>query len=197
MKPERRDYNPPYKRNPVLTRLTQWDDSMSSAGLFTTGVSSLTLDTLTGGIKQYRFDVNDEIHIPAIQFSHGMLEGCTISPHLHIINKSSTIVSPQTVMNIKFEFEWAWVNINSAMTAAVNDPVTIDVGGLAALTHKIVEFTDIVPLTTQGKISSCFVARLKRVAAASDAYNTANIFTFGFDLHFQRNTLGSQLEYSK
>jgi hypothetical protein len=193
-----RDFNPPYKRLPIGTKYIQWDDTMASAGLFTTGVSSLTFDTLAGGIKQYRFDVNDEVHIPAIQFPHGILEGCTISPHLHIINKAATaITSPPTVQNIAFEFEYGWVNIGAVMPAIVSETITYNVGGLAALTHKVIEFTDIVPAATQGKISSCFICRLKRVAAASNAYNTANIFTFGFDLHFQRNTLGSRTEYAK
>jgi len=195
----KRDNDIPYKRQPVTLHGRQywWDDSMSSAGLFTTGVSSLTFDTLAGGVKQYRFDNNDEVHIPAVQFSHGLLQNTVISPHLHIINKASTIVSPQTVMNIAFEFEYGWVNINASMAAMVSETKTFDVGGLAALTHKVIEFSDITPLASQGMISSCFIARLKRVAAVSDAYNTANIFTFGFDLHFQKDNLGSRQEYIK
>jgi hypothetical protein len=106
---------------------TAWDDSQASAGLFTTGVSSLTLDTLVGGIKQYRFDVNDEIHIPATQFSHSMQVNCQILPHLHIINKVAIGASPQ---NIKFEFEWAWVNTNGQIITTTNDPLNFDVGGL-------------------------------------------------------------------
>lgn len=194
----KRDFNAPYKRQPFTARLIQWDDTQASAGVFSQGVTSLTLDTLAGGIKQYRFDVNAEPHIPAIQFPHGLLEGCTISPHLHIINKAATaITSPHTVQNIAFEFEYGWVNIGAAMPAIVSETITFDVGGLAALTHKVIEFTDIVPAATQGKISSCFICSLKRVAAGSNPYNTANIFTFGFDLHFKRNTLGSQTEYAK
>ena len=173
---------------------TVWDDSQASAGLFTTGVSSLTLDTLVGGIKQYRFDVNDEIHIPATQFSHSLQLNSQISPHLHIINKVAIGASPQ---NIKFEFEWAWVNVNGKILASANDPLNFDVGGLDALTHKMLVFTPISPVGDQGGISSLFMARLKRVTADSDAYNTANIFTGGFDVHFLKDTIGSRLISTK
>ena len=174
--------------------INQWDDSQASAGLFTTGVTSLTLDTLVGGIKQYRFDVNDEIHIPATQFSHAMKVNTTVSPHLHIINKVAIAASPQ---NIKFEFEWAWVNIEGKILSSTNDPQTFDVGGLDALTHKMVVFSDIEPIADQGGISSLFMARLKRVAADTDAYNTANIFTGGFDVHFLKDSVGSAFLASK
>jgi hypothetical protein len=168
--------------------LLAWDDSQASAGLFTTGLTSLTLDTLVGGIKQYRFDVNDEVHIPAIQFSHGMMINSVLHPHIHLINKVAIGASPQ---NIKFEFEWAWVNINGKILASANDPQTFDVGGLDALTHSMWLFSNITPVADQGGISSLFMCRIKRVSADSNAYDTANIFTGGFDVHFVKDTVGS------
>lgn len=181
-------------QRPIGTGITAFDDSQANAGVFSQGVTSLTLDTLVGGIKQYRFDVNAEPHIPGIQFSHSMLVNCTIHPHLHLINKIAIAASPQ---NIKFEFEYAWVNLNGQIVGSTNDPQTFDVGGLGALTHFHVEFTDIVPGANQGGISSMFICRLKRVAADSNAYNTGNIFTFGFDLHYQKDSVGSTQEYIK
>jgi hypothetical protein len=36
------------------------------------------------------------------------------------------------------------------------------------------------------------MCRLKRVTADSNAYDTANIFTGGFDVHFLKDTIGSR-----
>lgn len=194
-----RDNDIPRKRERTLAagKVYQWDDSQASAGIFRAGLTALTLDTLIGGIQQFRFDVNDEVFIPAMQFSHAMLEGCNISPHIHLINQNSTIVSPQTVMNIAFEFEWSWVNIGDEIPAVTNSPATFDIGGLPALHHAVYSFGEITPNAVQGNISSCFICRIKRVAAVSDPYNTNDIFTFGLDLHFQKNTLGSQQKFIK
>ena len=181
-------------KRPIGAGIIAYDDSQASAGVFRTGVSSLTLDTLVGGIMQYRFDVNDEPHIPAIQFSHSIQIDSTINPHLHLINKNAIGASP---LNIRFEFEYALVNIDGQILATVNDPQEFDIGGLLALTHFIVKFTDIIPAGDQGGISSAFICRLKRIAALSDPYNTNDIFTFGFDLHYLKDSVGSTQEYIK
>lgn len=179
---------------PIGKGANAWDDSQASAGIFRTGVSSLTLDALVGGIYQYRFDVNDQVHIPAIQFSHSLLVNSAIAPHLHLINKNAIGASP---LNISFEFEWAWVNINGQILASANDPQVMDIGGLGALTHFILEFSEITPSGDQGGISSLFMCRMKRVAAVSNPYNTADIFTGGFDLHYIKDSIGSTQEYIK
>ena len=197
-----RDFNPPYKRVPAIPELKSvryprdyWDDSQANVGTWRNGVISLTLAPLVGGLEQYRFDVSDNAQIPPIQLSHSIRLGTLLEPHLHLCNKDAIAASPQ---NIRFLFEWAWVDINGTITGTGSDDKTLDVGGLSALTHFLMGFDDIVPGAGQNEgVSSVFLCRIERVAAAANAYNTANIFTFGFDLHYIKDTPGSRERRTK
>ena len=197
-----RDNNPPYKQFPATPGMKNvrypreyWDDTQSNVGTWRQGVSSLILDTLVGGIDQFRFDVNDDAQIPAIQLSHSAQLGTLIEPHLHLINKAAIAASPQ---NIRFELEYAWVDIMGNITGVGTDDKTLDIGGYSALTHFIVDFDDIIPAAGQNEtVSSVFICRIKRISAAANAYDTANIFTFGFDLHYIKDSPGSRERRTK
>lgn len=179
----------------------QWLDSTANAGLFNNGASGLQLQTLVGGIRQYRFDLNDEVWLPAVQLNHDILINCTIHPHIHLVNRLAVGAINYLV---KFEFEWAWVNIDGSINSTYSDPKVFDLKNTTALTHKVFEFSTINPLDpayaleSVGGISSCFIARIKRVAEGSgNAYDTNEIFTFGFDVHYRADSLGSNQEYIK
>lgn len=171
-----------------------WDDTFASAGVFRLGASSLTLDTLEDTIKQFRFDLNDEIFIPGIQFPHKMATGLVVSPHIHLINQNAI---GATNYNVRFEFEWDWVNIGEELQGSTTADVTFSLQNESALHHSVFEFGDITPTSKQGGISSIFIARVKRISAASNAYNTNDIFTVGIDIHFRIDTMGSRDEYVK
>lgn len=181
-------------KRPIGEGIAAWDDSMVAVGSFKNVGSAFTLDTLEDTIKAYRWDLNDETFITGIQFSHSMEIDTVISPHLHLVCKNAPGASPQ---NIRFEFEWDWCDIGDEYGGSTTQDITLDIGGYPALRHFIFEFTDITPAANQGGISSIMIARVKRIAAAANPYNTNDIFVLGMDVHFQKDSVGSTQEYIK
>lgn len=170
-------------------RATEWDDSMVPAANMRTGVSSLTFDNLTANLMAYRFDINDIAYM-AVQMPHSLKVGSEIKPHLHLVNKNSI---GATGYNVAFNWRYIWANIGSAFGAEqVESNVKCSFQNAAALTHKILALPDITPSASQGGISSILVCSLERVAADAEPYNTNDVFTLGFDIHFERDSGGSR-----
>lgn len=168
---------------------TVWDDSMVAPTAFRSGSTSLTFDALTSTIYTHRFDVGDEIHV-AIQFPHTIKVGTAVVPHLHLINKNAI---GATGYNVAFNFYYTWASIGQVFPSELSQlDVRQSFQNASALTHKMLNFTAITPTAAQGGISSIFLARLVRVAAGAEPYNTADIFTLGFDIHFEVDTMGSR-----
>jgi hypothetical protein len=166
-----------------------WDDSMVAPTAFRSGGTALTFDLLTATIYTHRFDVNDQIHV-VVQFPHSIKLNSGISPHIHIINKNAI---GNTGYNVAFDLHYTWANIGSIFPSELNQlNVKQSFQNVAALTHKMLTFTTINPTAVQGGISSIFLAKITRVAADSEPYNTNDIFTLGFDIHFQKDTIGSR-----
>lgn len=173
---------------------TVWDDSMVSPTAFRSGATALTFDLLTATIYTHRFDVGDEIHI-VCQLPHSMKLNTVIKPHIHIINKNAI---GNTNYNVAYDIHYTWANIGSIMPAELSElNVKQSFQNIAALTHKKPSFTDIVPTAVQGGISSIFMAKITRVVANASPYNTADIYTLGFDIHFEKDTLGSRTPSAK
>lgn len=175
---------------------TVWEDSMVPAVAFRSGLTALTFDAITTNLYGYRMDVNDVAHL-MVQMPHSMKMNTILKPHLHIVNKTG-IASNATEYNTKWNFTYVWANINSSFgTEASSVAKTIDHRGNAALKHQLVSFDDITPSATQGGISSILIMAVGRVAADSAGYAGTDIYTLGLDIHFERDTLGSQDVTSK
>lgn len=171
-----------------------WDDSMVAPTAFRSGGTSLTFDLLTTSIYTHRFDVNDEIH-QIIQFPHSIDTGTAVIPHIHIVNKNAI---GNTNYNVAFNFYYTWANIGSIFPAELSElNVKQSFQNASALTHKMLNFTTITPTAVQGGISSIFMCMLKRVAADDQPYNTNDIYSLGFDIHFLKDTIGSRETTSK
>jgi hypothetical protein len=166
-----------------------WDDSMVAPTAFRSGGTALTFDQLTATIYTHRFDVGDQIHI-AVQFPHTMKLNTAISPHIHITNRNAV---GNTNYNVAFDFYYTWANIGSIFPAELSElNVKQSFQNTAALTHKMLTFTSLNPTAVQGGISSILLAKITRVNADTQNYSNADIFTLGFDVHFQVDTMGSR-----
>lgn len=169
---------------------TVFDDSMVPPTVFRVGGTSLTFAEITDGIYGHRFDVTDEIHFQ-VQFGHGIKRGANIGPHIHILNKDAIVGAA----NVTFTFKYRWADISSPMGALGTDAnVVVAMPDAAALTHKVGSFTAITPTATQSGISSILIGSLTRV---NTGYATANIFLLGFDIHYEKDTIGSREEFVK
>ena len=173
---------------------TVWDDSQMPATAFRNAAAAFTLDVLVGGIYQTRFDLNDEAQM-SLRLPHSMKENSAIAPHIHLVNKTAI---GATNYNVSFEFEYGWSNNTAAFSSTTTtETKTLSFQNAAALTNKRLDFTAITPGTGQGGISSFFICRVKRVTAVSQPYNTNDIFTLGFDIHFEKDTMGSRTVSAK
>ena len=174
---------------------TVWDDSMTPAMGARTAAADLALQVLSGGVYAPRVDLNDEVY-SVIQFPHSLKTSgtVTIKPHIHLINQNSIGAAN---FNVAFDLEYLWGNIGSALAGSSQSDKRVSFASTAALTHKMLTFTDITASAGQGGISSLFFCRVKRVAAGADPYNTNDIFWGGLDIHFEKDTVGSREPASK
>jgi hypothetical protein len=168
---------------------TTFDDSMVSPTAFRSGGTALTFALLTATIYTHRFDVGDEIHV-VVQLPHSMKVNTKIYPHLHIVNQNAI---GNTNYNVAFDMHYTWASIGSIFPAELNElNVKQSFQNIGALTHKMLSFTELTPTVAQGGISSIFMAKITRVNANAQPYNTADIYTLGFDIHFEMDTIGSR-----
>ena len=193
-----------YDGFPVLNGVTTaWNDMQVSSSAMRTGGTALTFDVLSGAGAtanyQYRFDTTDEVYM-TIQFSHQMKVNSIISPHLHIVNRTNLTGVASTIY---FTMSYAWGNINSnyASTAGVINFTSItaskDLRNLGQFYHTIVDFGQITPLVNQGNISSILLVKLVRNNTGTNVYSGNEIFTLGFDIHYEIDTIGSRQEFIK
>lgn len=167
----------------------QWDDLVVPLDRAGTGGggNAPTWATISGGVQAWRFDegVTDVLYFSA-QLPHSYKEGTTIYPHLHILADAN----PGANNKAKWTLEYFWSNIDGAAIAGTTtDPILYTVGAADALVHRILDFTAIVG--TNMKVSSILQCTLSRLGAdGADTY-AGNIFALSFDVHFQKDTNGS------
>jgi hypothetical protein len=124
-----------------------------------------------------------------------MKVGSIIKPHLHIVNQNAI---GNTNYNVAFDISYTWANIGQVFPSELTQlNIKQSFQNAAALTHKMMNFADITPTVVQGNISSIFMAKITRVVADSQPYNTGDIFTIGFDIHYEKDTIGSRTPSSK
>ena len=171
-----------------------WDDSQVPAGSFRTGGQALTFAALTTNIYAYRFDVGDVIHM-AVQMPHGMKAGTAIAPHIHLVNKNAIGAA---AYNVGMRFYYIWSKIGSVFAGEQTEAeVLCSFQNATALTHKVKAFTEISPSSDQDGISSIFCCSVERIAASVESYGTADIYILGFDIHYEKDTLGSRTQFAK
>ncbi len=180
-----------------------WNDIQTSAANMRTGGTAMTFDILSGvgatANYQYRFDTLDEVYC-TVQFPHGMKVNSVIHPHLHIINRTALTGVASTVYFTMY-YAWVDINTNAAATAGVIDYASVagnkNLQNLGQFYHGIVDFGTITPGAGQGNISSMLLVKLVRNNAGTNVYSGNEIFTLGFDVHYEIDTIGSRQEFIK
>lgn len=148
--------------------------------------------TYVGGTSALAFDgagaLDEEVHIIA-QMPHARKEGSGIRPHVH------WAPSDGSAGNVRWGLEYTWANIN-AVHGATTTIYCTDAAAGAGNTHQVASFAEIDG--TGKTLSSIFIARLFRNATdAGDTYNNQDAFLLEFDIHYIRDSRGSQNEFSK
>ena len=178
---------------PVATGTnTVWDDLRIADGQIRGGATAPSLATFgpSGTLRTYQFSATtlQEVEF-AIQMPHDWAEGTALHPHVHW---APTTTDTNRVV---WGFEYSWANIAATFGASTTLLITNYTGG-TAWKHNIHEFS--ADIAGTGKtFSSILVCRLFRDATSgSDDYPDAAAF-LEFDIHYERNSLGSRDEYVK
>ena len=106
------------------------------------------------------------------------------------------MTSPATSKNVVWKFEYQWQNINGTYSGITTATLTVTAAtGTTGYKHLISDFSDI---NGSGKtMSSIMICRLYRLPTdAADDYTDA-VGLLSFDIHIEKDTLGSNLEYTK
>ncbi|NPD45104.1 hypothetical protein [Lentimicrobium sp. S6] len=178
---------------------TVWDDYVVPlASVKLKGTDLAKWETFIGNINQYNFEENKlEVAGLSIQMPHSW-NGTAIHPHIHW--------SPEDdgAGDVIWAIEYTWVNYNSetqyVFPAAETLTATASVNGDS---HKylIASFGPITPLTgsenPQDNVSSILLIRLYRNGTSNDDTYAKGAFALSFDIHYEKNTVGSRQEYIK
>lgn len=174
--------------NPVFTKF--FDNGSGSRGVYLYAFT----DEITANQKEIFF---------SMQMPHNWKLGSYVSLHVHWVgNNSDTNAIP--VWGLEYTFKdigQTFGNTSIIYTTGGN----IDSDGtpdtdITAGKHYLSKFPDITPDTTNDGLSAILIGRLFRFSGdASDTYNVAGnaCGLLYIDAHYQIDSLGSKLEYTK
>jgi len=122
------------------------------------------------------------------QMPHTYEEGTDIYPHVHWVGEDNTAGS------VRWGLEYSWANIGDAFPAT--STIYIDDANGDTDVHAMASFAAI---TGTGKtISSMLICRLFRNSSnAADTFTSKSAYLLEFDIHYQKDTLGSRTETAK
>lgn len=179
----------------VLTMETQtmWDD-MRAPATAVKGAGTPPSDDSTNGLLLFSGSATNSVFI-TLQIPHTWYEGSTLVPHVHW-QKTDTSSG-----NVLWQLEYKWAPINEVMDAAFTAlQASTTVAGTpdtdTADKHLITSFGD---LSGEGRqISDMLIMKLSRLGGdASDTYNNQNARFLEFDIHYQVNSTGSAMQFTK
>lgn len=148
-------------------------------------------DSSNGG---WLFDAGStEVLYLIAQMSHTWVEGTDLEPHVHW-EKSTSAAG-----NVRWQLRYEWARIDAVRTAITTinatalstpqtDPNTAD--------HHLITSLGTIS-GTDSQISDMLVMRIERTGAHGDDTYGADARLLEFDIHYQRDFLGSYREYIK
>lgn len=148
------------------------------------GLPALT--TVQDNLTMPQWEVNDFNMCESQELVHGWVEGSEVYWHLHLVTSGTD----GTDRYVKFEVQYAWANIGSALSSTTT-LTTADLlipANTPDKTMLIMSLGSFVP--TNGRIGGHVLARLKRVAASGTAPSNDPWIPM-LQLHIQVNTMGS------
>lgn len=133
------------------------------------------------------FPQNDatEIAYLIVQIPHAWKEGTDIEPHIHWRQTGATLPT--------WKLEYVWFN-NGAAVPTEWTTLTADTGVFTYASGSLAQISSFGMINGAGKtISSMLLLKLYR----QDDAVTGDVLAYQFDIHFERDSLGSPQRYSK
>jgi hypothetical protein len=174
----------------VRVRGECWEDlRFPATGVNPTGpADAATPDTAIPGLL-FSGTAENVVHIVA-QMSHSKKLGSAVSPHLHIESAGTSTNAT------RWHMVYQWRNIGDTLSATwVTNSITYRPSGVAGV-NTVEDFTHINPPASE-TVSSIMQIRLIRAATDPIDNNTDAMRLIEFDIHYQKDGLGSDLESGK
>lgn len=171
-----------------------WDDqqiNISSVKLPTSNAPSWT-DYHGSQVLAFGEGTDNIIYFTA-QLSHKYKEGGDIEFHIHYAIETDG--SGGGAENVKWDFTYAWSNINGAISVVTGSTITFDVQNQVDDTHYLGEIVATISGATKS-ISSILLCSLKRDTSVADNYG-ADAYLLAADFHIPLDTIGSRQEAVK
>lgn len=167
----------------------KWDDLRFPAANLKSGSSGVPSWDNTNGLQE--FDIDDYLFCQ-VQLPHAWKVGSTLKPHFHWSKITSA------VGNVNWQLEYKWAKLGQVIDGSftvLNDE-TPDVSDEdTAYHHALTAVGEIIPPADVG-ISDMLICKLSRIAAVGTEYGT-DAALFEFDIHYQIDSFGSDIEYIK
>jgi len=134
---------------------------------------------------------NEELVYFTVQMPHNWAEGTFIVCHIHFVPQDNT------GGNVRWLLTYSWANQEAVFPGETT--LTVDAAcGNVTDAHKYGEFPDIVADAVGKLISSMLVCKLQRNSShANDTYDGKSAYLLEFDVHYQKDGLGSRQELMK
>lgn len=127
---------------------------------------------------------NEEEVYFMIQLPHAIKEGSIIKPHIHWVAKSN-----EASKKVRWGMSYSFANIDASIPNATVIYVDADTNNNAD-THLVGYFPDI-PLPNM-KISGMLIIKLFRNSSSVNDTYTDEAYLLEFDIHIEKNTIGSR-----
>ena len=167
----------------------RWDDLRFPAGNLKNGSSGVPAWNNTYGLQT--FGVGDYV-FATVQLPHAWKVGTELRPHIHWCKTTSAAGT------VRWELEYRWGKIgeviDAAWTTLSNETPTVSDGD-TAWQHALTPWDAITP-PFDIQISDMLLCKLERVVEVGSGYGP-DVALLEFDIHYQIDSLGSDLEYIK
>lgn len=173
----------------ITSVIPRWEDLRFPASNLKPGASGVPAWDPTNGLQE--FAIGDELFCQ-VQLPHAWKVGSTLKPHVHWCKITS---GPNLVA---WQLDYKWIKIGEVLDAAfttIKDETPDVSDGDTAYQHALTALPDIVP-DGDVQISDMLVCKISRVATAGASYGTRAVL-LEFDIHYEIDSFGSNLEYIK
>jgi len=168
---------------------TAWDDLQVTLNPATAVYAPAYVDYKAGRVLQFSDEAanEDRIHFVA-QVPHSYKMNSVIKPHVHWVGEDNTAGT------VAWKIDYTTANVMGVFTTTTSSTTY----AANSSTTDLENYTSLGDIAALNGLSSIILGTIYRNSTnALDTYNGKSAYLLQFDLHFERDTLGSRLELTK
>ena len=172
---------------PLLMENTVWDDIRVPATRIRQGASLKPDFNLTDLTLDFD-DSSDETIYINIQMPHDWKIESDINPHIHWIQNQD--------QNIPWKFEYRW-QLNNTTTTTAWTTIALDTLAFTYTSGSLNQISEPSSMITPTGVTISAIMQIKITRDVSEDSYSGDAQIYEFDVHYQRDTLGSKDEFVK